>query len=259
MRIISYNVNGIRAAMNKGFDEWLAAANPDVICLQEIKAQEEQFPIAAMQDLGYTCYLFPAQKKGYSGVAILTRIAPESVRYGMGHELYDFEGRYIQVNFPDVSVASVYFPSGTSGDERQEIKYAFLDNFERFAAEQIQSFPNMVFAGDVNICHKAIDIHNPVSNKNSTGFLPEERAWVSRFLSGGFTDAFRHFYPDETGAYTWWSYRSGARNRNLGWRIDYHLVSDSLVPRLTRSAILSEAKHSDHCPILLELETSQEA
>jgi exodeoxyribonuclease III len=253
MRIISYNVNGIRAAMNKGFDEWLKAANPDVLCLQEIKAQEDQFPVEAMESLGYKSYLFPAQKKGYSGVAILSKTEPDSVQFGMGYDAYDEEGRYIQVNFPNLSVASVYFPSGTSGDARQDFKYAFLDDFERFAIEQVKSHPRIIFAGDVNICHKAIDIHNPVANKNSTGFLPEERAWVSGFLEKGFIDGYRHFFPDRADAYTWWSYRSGARNRNLGWRIDYHLISEQLAPDLKRADILSEAKHSDHCPILLEL------
>jgi exodeoxyribonuclease-3 len=252
MRILSYNVNGIRSAMNKGLSDWIKAANPDILCLQEIKAMSEQFPIQEMNAMGYTAYLFPAEKKGYSGVAILSRIPAVSVQYGMGIPKYDSEGRYIQINFHEFSVASVYFPSGTSGEDRQAFKYDFLDDFRQFAQKQKDEGLQLIYCGDVNICHTEIDIHNPIANRNSTGFLPEERAWITSLLEMGFVDTFRHMHPEALHQYTWWSYRSGARKRNLGWRIDYQLINRTLLPKLERARILSEAVHSDHCPTLTE-------
>ena len=254
MKIISYNVNGIRSAISKNWLQWLQASDADVVCLQEIKVQVEQIPmeIKMIEDLGYHHYWYPAQKKGYSGVAILTKKKPLHVEYGCGHELFDFEGRMIRVDFEDLSVISVYLPSGTTGDERQNVKYEFMDYFEQYTRELSWKYPSLVISGDYNICHRPIDIHNPKTNANSSGFLPEEREWMEKILNDTFIDSFRYF-NSEPHQYTWWSFRAGSRDKNLGWRIDYHLVTKELEKRLKRAAILSEAKHSDHCPILLEL------
>ncbi|HEY6162247.1 MAG TPA: exodeoxyribonuclease III [Bacteroidia bacterium] len=250
-KIISYNVNGIRAAMGKGLTEWLKAADADIVCFQEIKATADVIDTPALEQLGYRHYWYPAQKKGYSGVAILSKTEPLHVEYGCGMKDYDDEGRVIRADFKDLSVISAYFPSGTTGDERQNFKYKFLDDFHRYAGDLVKKKPNLVISGDYNICHQPIDIHNPVNNKDSSGFLPEERAWIGKFIEGGFIDTFRHF-NSEPHNYTWWSFRANSRAKNLGWRIDYHMASKNLEKRLKRAAILPEAKHSDHCPILLE-------
>lgn len=252
MKIISYNVNGIRAALNKGFDSWLKEENPDIIGLQEVKALESQVELSIFEDLGYHINWFPAEKKGYSGVAILSKSKPKSVKLGMGHELFDYEGRVIQADFEEFSFISAYFPSGTTGDLRQNVKYEFLDSFYEYSQELLKSHPNLLISGDYNICHKAIDIHNPVSNKNSSGFLPDERAWMDKLTSSGFDDSFRLFH-DDPHQYTWWSYRANARNKNLGWRIDYHMTSESMKHKIKSSVILPNVKHSDHCPISVEL------
>jgi len=251
--IISYNVNGIRAALKKGWSEWVKATNADIIALQEIKAQTDQLELSIFEDLGYHHYWFSAQKKGYSGVALLCKEKPLHVEYGCGIEKYDFEGRVIRADFKDYSVVSVYFPSGTTGGVRQEFKMSFLADFQKYVGSLKKQIPNLIISGDYNICHEAIDIHNPVANKNTSGFLPEERAWVTTFIKSGFIDSFRHLNKNPNN-YSWWSYRAASRERNKGWRIDYHMISDSLLPRLKRVAILSDAKHSDHCPILVTIE-----
>ena len=248
--IISYNVNGIRAALKKGWAEWAKATNADVIGLQEIKAQTDQLDLSIFEDMGYHHYWFSAQKKGYSGVALLCKEKPLHVEYGCGIEKYDFEGRVIRADFKDYSVISVYFPSGSSGDIRQGFKMEFLSDFQDYIDGLKRKIPNLIISGDYNICHEPIDIHNPISNKNTSGFLPEERAWVTNFISNGFIDSFRHLNK-EAHHYSWWSYRAASRERNKGWRIDYHMISKFLLPRLKRATILSEAKHSDHCPILI--------
>lgn len=252
MRIITYNVNGIRAAMTKGFVDWLKAANPDVLCLQEIKATPEQVDTIHFEELGYHLYWFPAQKKGYSGVAIFSKFKPKNVVYGCGMESYDFEGRVIRLDYENCSVMSVYHPSGSSGEERQAFKMQWLFDFQSYINDLKQKVPNLILCGDYNICHKAIDIHNPKSNANTSGFLPEEREWMEQFIQSGFTDSFRYF-NEEPHQYSWWSYRAGSRKKNLGWRIDYNLVAKHLNKHLKRSVILSEAVHSDHCPVLLDL------
>jgi exodeoxyribonuclease III len=252
MKIISYNVNGIRSAISKGFLDWVKAADPDVLCLQEIKCDEGNFDKACFEALGYQVYLHPAVKKGYSGVATFTKRSPEQVCVGCGESLYDHEGRVLRVDFADYSVLNVYMPSGSSGELRQAFKMAWLDYFTDYAQKLRLQLPGLVICGDYNICHQAIDIHNPRSNANSSGFLPEERSWFSDFLSRGYVDSFRHFNA-EPHHYTWWSYRAGARGKNLGWRIDYAIVTDNLKHKLKRAAILPEAKHSDHCPVLLEM------
>lgn len=253
MKIVTYNVNGLRAALKKDWIGWLKSVDPDVVCLQEIKATPDQVPeILFFEEMGYEHYWYPAQKKGYSGTAILTKISPKHVEYGCGHEDYDFEGRIIRADFDDVSVMSTYFPSGTTGDVRQDFKYRFLDDFHTYAHELLVDKPNLVICGDYNICHRAIDIHNPKSNANSSGFLPAEREWMENFINSGFIDTFRELNP-EPHNYTWWSYRAGARSKNLGWRIDYNMASSALANRIKGASILSDAVHSDHCPVLLEL------
>ncbi len=254
MKIISYNVNGIRAAINKDFLAWLQATNADIVCLQEIKATPDQIVnLLLIEQLGYNHYWYPAQKKGYSGTAIFSKTQPLHVEYGCGIEEFDLEGRTIRADFKDFSVMSVYFPSGSSGDERQLFKYQFLEKFDSYINRLKLEFPNLIISGDYNICHQAIDIHNPKSNANSSGFLPQERAWMDSFLKNGFIDTFRHLNPDPH-HYTWWSYRAGARGKNLGWRIDYHLVTSALAKNIKRATILPDAKHSDHCPVLLEID-----
>lgn len=251
--IISYNVNGIRAALKKDWADWARAANADVIALQETKAQPDQLDLSVFEDLGYHHYWFSAQKKGYSGVALLCKEKPLHVEYGCGIEDYDFEGRVIRADFRDYSVISAYFPSGTTGGHRQDFKISFLNDFQNYINHLKKEIPNLIISGDYNICHEPIDIHNPIANKNTSGFLPEEREWVSQFLASGFVDSFRCLNK-EPHQYSWWSYRAAARARNKGWRIDYHMISESLLPRLSRAAILSEAKHSDHCPILVRID-----
>lgn len=253
MNILTYNVNGIRAAINKGLIEWLPAANADVVCFQELKAMPEQIPVAEFEKLGYKCYWFSAQKKGYSGVGILSKVEPKSVVYGMNIEEYDFEGRMLRLDFDNYSVISVYHPSGTTGDVRQSFKMKWLSDFQNYILNLRNEIPNLIVSGDYNICHKPIDIHDPIGNAKSSGFLPEEREWFSGFLENGFIDTFRHF-DESPHNYTWWSYRHSARSRNLGWRIDYHLVTENLKEKLKRTVILPQAMHSDHCPVLLEIE-----
>ncbi len=252
-KIISYNLNGIRAAFGKGFIDWVKAENPDVLCIQETKAQPEQIDVAAFEALGYHHYWHSAVKKGYSGVGVLSKMKPNKVVYGMGIEKYDVEGRILRADFGDVSVISAYIPSGTTGDVRQDVKMQFLADFQRFIDELKKERPNLIISGDYNICHKAIDIHNPVSNKNSSGFLPEEREWIDSFMKSGFIDSFRHF-NQEPHQYSWWSHRFNSREKNLGWRIDYHLVSAPLEKQLKSATILPTIHHSDHCPIVVELD-----
>ena len=252
MKIISYNVNGIRAALKKGFLEWLEQANPDVICIQETKAQKEQLDTTIFEGIGYKYhYWFSAEKKGYSGVAVLSKIEPKNVAYGTGIDYMDFEGRNLRLDFEDVSVMSLYLPSGTN-DARLDFKLKYMADFQEYVNELKQEIPNLIICGDYNICHTEIDIHNPKQNKNTSGFLPVEREWIGNFIDSGFIDSFRHFNK-EPHNYSWWSYRANARNNNKGWRIDYNMVAEPLKDRLSRAVILPEAKHSDHCPIVVEL------
>lgn len=250
--ILTYNINGIRAALKKGLDDWLNTSNPDIVCFQEIKAKRDQFDVIPFNNLGYDCFINSAEKPGYSGVAIISKIKPKHVEYGCGNEKIDFEGRVIRADYDNFSVMNVYFPSGSSGELRQAFKMEFLDLFAKYILDLKKTIPNLIISGDYNICHTAIDIHNPQRNKNTSGFLPEEREWVSKFISSGFIDSFRHFNK-EPHNYSWWSYRANARAKNLGWRIDYNMISDSLLPRLKRAAILPQARHSDHCPVLVEI------
>jgi exodeoxyribonuclease-3 len=252
MKIITYNVNGIRSAITKGLLTWVKATNADVLCLQEIKATTDQIDVAAFKEMGYSTFAFPAQKKGYSGVAIFTKETPKHVEYGCGIEKYDYEGRVLRVDYSNFSIMNVYMPSGSSGEDRQIFKFGWMEDFFTYVNELKKTIPHLIVCGDFNICHQAIDIHNPKSNAKTSGFLPEEREWMSKLFDSGFIDGFRHFNK-EPHHYTWWSYRAGSRGKNLGWRIDYHAVTQEMEPRLKRSVILPDAVHSDHCPVLLEI------
>ena len=252
MKILSYNVNGIRAAVKKGFLDWLQVANPDVILIQETKAHKEQLDLGLFETAGYPFhYWFSAQKKGYSSVAILSKLKPNHVEYGTGIASMDFEGRNVRVDFDSVSIMSLYLPSGTN-DLRLDFKLNYMAEFQEYINNLRKEIPNLIIGGDFNICHEAIDIHNPKGLKNTSGFLPVERQWIHEFIESGFIDTFRYFNK-EPHNYSWWSYRANARNNNKGWRIDYLMASAPLKDRLKRAYILPEAKHSDHCPIGLEI------
>jgi exodeoxyribonuclease III len=253
MRIISYNINGLRAAINKGFLDWLRTDPADVICLQETKAQRENVDHKPFQDLGYLDYWFSAQKKGYSGVAVFTKTKPDHVQYGTGHKVSDDEGRVLQLDFGDVHVINAYFPSGTTGEERQTFKYAWLDEFFSYLGELKKRFPKIVLCGDYNIAHKEIDIHNPKGNVKTSGFLSGERAWMDKFFAQGWVDSFRirHSEPHK---YSWWSQRfPGVRASNKGWRIDYINVTEPMKEKIIDAEIYPNVMHSDHCPVYIEL------
>lgn len=257
MRIISYNVNGIRAAMNKGFMDWLKTDPADIICVQETKALKDNVDHKQFTNLGYHDYWFSAQKKGYSGVAVFTKIKPDNIVVGNGHLESDDEGRVIQLDFGNIRLINAYFPSGTSGDHRQDFKYVWLDKFLVYLDELRKTHPNLILVGDYNIAHKEIDIHDPKGNKNTSGFLPEERAWMDKFLASGWVDTFRVFHP-EPHRYSWWSQRfPSVRLNNKGWRIDYIAVTEPLRAMLKDAEIYSDVKHSDHCPVYIELKTQK--
>lgn len=253
MQILSYNVNGLRAAMKNGLLEWLNGKNFDVLCFQEVKATPDQVNLLEFQALGYELVGWAvAEKKGYSGVAIFARIPAQSISVGCQIPLYDGEGRIIRADFGNLTIVNAYFPSGTSGDTRQDVKMKFLTDFNIWAQALRQQSPNLIIVGDYNIAHQEIDLHDPVSNKKTTGFLPEERAWLSSWFANGFIDSFRYKNP-ELVQYSWWSYRAGARKNNKGWRIDYQSVSEPLQSRIMNCGQLTDAVHSDHCPVWLEI------
>ena len=247
MKIISYNVNGIRAALKKGLADWLKTVNPDILCIQETKAQEDQINSSIFKQLGYESFWFSAQKKGYSGVGILSKKSPNNIIYGTGIPSMDFEGRTIRLDFDEFSVISLYLPSGTN-IERLNFKFNFMEEFQNYINALKKEFPHLVVSGDYNICHKSIDIHDPIRNKNVSGFLPEERFWLDNFLKNGFIDSFRFLNP-EPHNYSWWRYRANSRSNNKGWRIDYNLVSEGLSSYIKEAFILPNAFHSDHCPV----------
>ena len=254
MRIISYNVNGIRAALNKGFIDWLKTNPADVICLQETKAAKDNIDCKVINEIGYQDFWYSAEKKGYSGVAVLTRVTPDHVQYGNNNKVSDDEGRILQLDFGDTRLINAYFPSGTTGDVRQAFKYVWLDEFLKFLTELKKTYPKLILCGDYNIAHKDIDIHDPKGNKKSSGFLPEERAWMDTFFSNGFVDSFRELHQDPH-QYTWWSQRfPTVRAQNKGWRIDYINITDPLKSKLKDARIYQDVKHSDHCPVYLELD-----
>ncbi len=250
--IVSYNLNGIRSAISKNFFEWLKAGQFDFVCVQETKAQPEDVPVLEIEALGYHHCFHSAEKKGYSGVAIFSKMKPDNIVVGCGIEKYDREGRIIRADFGDVSILNCYFPSGTTGDERQNFKYQFLDEFLIWITELKKERQKLIVVGDYNIAHTEIDIHSPKTNLKSSGFLPEERAWMTKWFSNGFTDAFRRVYPSLV-EYSWWSFRAGSRANNKGWRIDYQSVTDNLAEKIVDVRHLPDALHSDHCPVLMTI------
>ncbi|MGC9330743.1 MAG: exodeoxyribonuclease III [Bacteroidales bacterium] len=251
--LYTYNVNGIRAAIRKGLKDWFTAVKPDVLMIQETKAQPEDIDTFFFKELGYHVFVHSAEKKGYSGVMTICRQEPDAVIAGIGNEKFDAEGRFLRTDFGEITLINSYFPSGTTGTVRQDVKYAYLDAVQDYVDELKKQRPNIILSGDFNICHKPIDISKPENKKNVSGFLPEERQWVSNFLNSGFVDSFRAFdsRPEQ---YSWWSYRANAKAKNLGWRIDYHMVSKSLAGNMKNANIHADVYHSDHCPVSLEME-----
>jgi len=253
LSIISYNVNGIRSAISKSFDAWLAEENPDIVCLQESKAQPGQVDLAFAEILGYRHFWHSAEKPGYSGVVTLTKLQPDQVSIGCGVEKYDREGRILRTDFGDWTLLNCYFPSGTTGEVRQQVKYEFLDEFFDWVGELKKERPQLIVVGDYNIAHTEMDIHSPKTNQNTSGFLPEERAWMTKWFNSGFTDAFRQVHPEKI-EYSWWSFRANARANNKGWRIDYQSVTDNLKEKIIDVRHLGAVKHSDHCPVWMKID-----
>jgi exodeoxyribonuclease-3 len=252
-KIISWNVNGIRAVSKKGFLDWFASISPDILALQETKAHPDQLDATLREVAGYHVYWVSAEKKGYSGLALYSKVEPLSVNYGLGISDYDIEGRVMTVEYPAFTFVNAYFPSGTTGPERVAFKLAFSEAFIAYCENCRTKGKPVIFCGDVNIAHKAIDLANAKQNEKNSGFLPEERAWLDKITSMGYVDTFRHLYPDVTERYSWWAVRSGARERNIGWRIDYIIMSSELAPYLKEATILSDVMGSDHCPVGIEL------
>lgn len=254
LKIVSYNVNGIRAALRKGFIDFLKEGDYDIICIQETKANLEQVPVESFEEMGYHHHWHSAQKKGYSGVLTMSKNAPDKVIAGMGMEKYDNEGRILRTDFGDWTLLNCYFPSGTSGEIRQDFKMEFLADFDQWIKKLKKKRSKLIIVGDYNIAHTEIDIHNPVSNKKSSGFLPEERAWMTKWFENGFADAFREIHPEQKDAYSWWSYRANSRANNKGWRIDYQSVSNNIKEHIKAVEHLKDAVHSDHCGVLMEID-----
>jgi len=253
MKIVSLNLNGIRSAINKGLFDWLEKESPDLFCVQETKAQPEQIDTITLKSLGYEYQIMhSAVKKGYSGVAIFSKLKPDYYSMGIGRPDFDKEGRVVRADFGDLTVVCVYIPSGTMGDVRQAVKMEFLEAFTAYLLKLRKERPNLVICGDYNICHKPIDINNPERHTTVSGFLPEEREWFDRFIDLGFVDSFREF-NQEPNQYSWWSFRAGSRERNVGWRIDYHIVTEPLRKRLKSAGIRQDAAFSDHAPVVVEL------
>ena len=252
MKLISWNVNGIRSVVQKGFLEWLRAEKADVVCLQEIKAFPEQVDLLVRNPSSYQSHWFSAEKPGYSGVAVYSRSQPLMVRQGIGISEIDREGRVLVVEFPQVIVINAYFPNSQRDHSRLPYKLNFCQEMLKFCEKLRRQKKHFVLCGDFNIAHREIDLKNPKTNQDNAGFLPEERAWMDEFLGAGYIDTFRHFVKDP-GHYSWWSYRPGVRDKNIGWRLDYHVVPHEMESRLDHASIRPEVLGSDHCPVVLEL------
>lgn len=254
MQILTYNLNGIRAALKNGLLDWLQTTPADILCFQEVKATPDVVDLSGFRALGYELAGWhAAEKKGYSGVAIFSKIKPDNIVAGCGIPAYDSEGRVLRADFGDITVLNCYFPSGTSGDVRQSVKMRFLADFFVWVTELRKERPNLIICGDYNIAHTEIDIHDPVRNQKSSGFLPEERAWMTEWFANGYTDAFRFMNPTLR-QYSWWTYRAGARGNNKGWRIDYISVAEPIRDRILAARQYNDAVHSDHCPVWLEIQ-----
>ncbi len=252
IRIISWNINGIRAVHKKGFLEWFNTEKPDILCVQETKATRKQFPKDIRAVNGYKIYNSEAVKKGYSGTATYTNIEPEKVDYGFGVDRFDLEGRTIIADYGEFVLFNIYFPNGKMSSERLQYKMEFYDTFLEYADNLKDQGKNIIVCGDVNTAHKEIDLARPKENEKISGFLPEERAWMDKLLSHGYVDTFREFNK-EPEQYTWWSYRTRARERNVGWRLDYFFVNKEFVDRVNASYILYDVIGSDHCPVGLDI------
>ncbi len=253
MKITTWNINGIRAATGKNFLEWVKANQAEVVCLQEIKAKEDQIDIEAIKSIGYECVCNPAQRPGYSGTAILYRNTSPQFINGMGNDLFDIEGRVIRCVYPDFELFNIYFPNGGEENARVPYKLDFYAYLLDLCDRMQKAGKQIIITGDFNTAHKEIDLKNPKANEKNTGFLPEERAWIDRYLEHGFIDAYRALYPD-TVKYTWWTYRFSARAKDIGWRLDYYMVTKGIMDRTRDVVIHSEVMGSDHCPVSLILE-----
>ena len=253
MKILSWNINGIRSAHKKGFMDWFAKVQPDILCLQEVRAELDQIPEDIREIPGYQCFWNPADRKGYSGTGIITRIPPEEVNLGMGDPEFDCEGRMVQLVFKNWVLNGVYFPNGSNGDARLDYKLRFYDSFLENSNSWIKRGKHVVTLGDYNTCHKEIDIARPKENEGNSGFLPIERAWMDKYVENGYVDTFRLLNPDMKDIYTWWSNRGGARSRNIGWRIDYCFVDQGMTGKVVQANIHDLVEGSDHCPISIEL------
>jgi exodeoxyribonuclease III len=253
MKLLSLNCNGIRSAFTKGLDKWLLSQDFDIICFQEIKALPKDINLPFFESLGYFYHLFPAEKKGYSGTAIFSKLKSKKELLGTGHELFDSEGRIILLEFEKFSLFNCYFPSGTSGDSRQKVKMQFLDYMQNYLDAYKQKKKSIILCGDINIAHTEMDIHNPKGNEKNSGFLPEERTWVTNFLNSGWVDSFRFQNPETRDVYSWWTYRFSARSNNKGWRIDYFFVTQNLRTKIIKTKIFTDQIFSDHAPIYLEM------
>jgi len=250
MKLISWNTNGIRACMGKGFLESMAEQNADIICIQETKMQEGQ---AEVPMEGYYQYWCSAEKKGYSGTAVFTRVEPLSVAYGIGVDIHDHEGRVITCEYDDFYLVNVYVPNSQNELKRLDYRMQWEDDFRAYLTG-LDAVKPVIICGDMNVAHREIDLKNPKTNTKNAGFTPEERAKMTELQEAGFIDSWRYFYPDVEGVYSWWSYRFNARKNNAGWRIDYFLVSEKIKDRMKDAAILTDIMGSDHCPVVLELE-----
>lgn len=254
MRIVSWNVNGIRAVATKGFAEEVAKMDADIICIQETKAMPEQLGPEIKELPGYKSWFYAAERKGYSGTAVYSRIEPVSVQLGFGVDEFDHEGRVIKMDFGEFVLFNIYFPNGGRGDDYVKFKLRFYDCFLDQVNELKAAGKEVICCGDVNTAHKEIDLSNPKSNSKVSGFLPEERAYMDKFADNGLIDTFRMLYPDKTEMYSWWSYKTFARERNVGWRIDYFFVTEGLKGRIKESTMMSDVMGSDHCPIYIDME-----
>ena len=248
MQVLSWNVNGIRAAIRKGFFEWLHKAQPDVLCLQETKIHESDIPDDLKNIPGYEVFWHSGVKKGYSGVATLTKTKPIRVQHGLGNNKFDDEGRILLTEFPEFVLLNCYFPNSGRGHDRVQYKLDFNNHILDYCNKLLKQGKQVVVSGDFNVAHKEIDLKNPKTNHKTAGFLPEEREWMSKLLDAGYVDTFRHFNPSKA-EYSWWSYRFDARKRNIGWRVDYHVVSEKLLKNVKKTAILGNIEGSDHCPV----------
>jgi len=254
MKLVSWNVNGLRAAHKKGFLDWLYETSPDILGLQETKAEATQLPDEVRTPKGYFGYFSHSKgRKGYSGVALYSKVKPDKVEYGIGLPGFDDEGRVVIGHWGDLVLLNVYFPNGGGGPVRLKYKLDFYDAFLLYIEKLRKQKKRVIFCGDVNTAHEEIDLARPKANENNTGFLPEERAWIDELVNHGWVDSFRHFYPNKEGAYSYWDMKTAARERNVGWRIDYFFMAPEVMPKLTSAGISSNTYGSDHCPIWIEL------